>query len=192
MLNVQDLNFHSILGSVHVIPYDINAGFDPAGGLHHISSFAAQCLHNAIYLSDQSLLQASTHTPPSQADTLPESHASHDAQSNPNGLLYPSNGHRGRIAASRGAVGEGSAAEAAEQLAMLSLDRSRASSGKVVEVRVKLMQLKTPKYLRVNPCQPCFLSLFASLLRALVSCSCNQHSLAQISGMASASPAPCA
>ena len=96
-----------------------------------ISNFATQCLHNAIFLADQAAAHSSLSLHQSQpsSDTPAGSNSLHDALSNPNGLPYPSNGHRGAIGATRGNMEEGSAAEAAEQLAMLSLDRSRATSG---------------------------------------------------------------
>ncbi|KAA6422840.1 MAG: hypothetical protein FRX49_07375 [Trebouxia sp. A1-2] len=96
-----------------------------------ISNFATQCLHNAIFLADQAAARCSSsqHQPQPPSDTPAGSNSLHNALSNPNGLPYPSNGHRGAIGATRGNVEEGSAAEAAEQLAMLSLDRSRATSG---------------------------------------------------------------
>ncbi|KAL3136627.1 hypothetical protein ABBQ38_005867 [Trebouxia sp. C0009 RCD-2024] len=99
-------------------------------GTSNICSFATQCLHNTIYLCDQALPQP---TDPSSSHQAPVTTAeSSEARPNPNSALpnpsggpqYPSNGHRGRLG-----TAEGSAAEAAEQLAMLSLDRSRASSG---------------------------------------------------------------
>lgn len=97
-----------------------------AGGVQHRSvlDFATQCLQNAIYLCEQAAERSTSlqHTPADMQSL-------HDALSNPGGLSYPGNGHRGGIGAARGGVEQGSAAEAAEQLAMLSLDRSRASSG---------------------------------------------------------------
>lgn len=97
-----------------------------------VCSFATQCLHNTIFLCEQLLPHAKDQSSSSQAPGE-ASHRSSDttarsaeAPINPSvGLSYPSNGHRGRL----GTTKEGSAAEAAEQLAMLSLDRSRASSG---------------------------------------------------------------
>lgn len=107
--------------------------WDDAGVPPHqcISNFATQCLHNAIFLADQAAARCSSsqHQPQPPSDTPAGSNSLHNALSNPNGLPYPSNGHRGAIGATRGNVEEGSAAEAAEQLAMLSLDRSRATSG---------------------------------------------------------------
>lgn len=104
-----------------------------------LCSFATQCLHNVIFLCNQSLPQAHNGSTSSQASEEAAHRASDTTDKsaeaalktsggflNPSGgLPYPSNGHRGRLGTSR----EGSAAEAAEQLAMLSLDRSRASSG---------------------------------------------------------------
>ncbi|KAL3145529.1 hypothetical protein ABBQ32_003354 [Trebouxia sp. C0010 RCD-2024] len=99
-------------------------------GMSRICSFATQCLHNTIFLCDQALPQP---TEPSSSHQAPIISAeSSEALPNPSSALpnpssgpqYPSNGHRGRLG-----TAEGSAAEAAEQLAMLSLDRSRASSG---------------------------------------------------------------
>ncbi|DBB12250.1 TPA: hypothetical protein ACH3X3_006354 [Trebouxia sp. C0006] len=96
-----------------------------------ISEFATQCLHNAIFLADQAAARCSSSQQESNppANSPAGSNSLHDALPNPNGLPYPSNGHRGAIGATRGSVEEGSAAEAAEQLAMLSLDRSRATLG---------------------------------------------------------------
>ena len=91
-----------------------------------------QCLHNAVFLCNQALTQAADSSSSTQAAEQASHHPSDsaaesaNAQLNPSiGLPYPSNGHRGRFGSTR----EGSAAEAAEQLAMLSLDRSRASTG---------------------------------------------------------------
>ena len=107
----------------------VAAGSGEHTGVH---SFATQCLHNVIFLGNQLLPQAHDQTSSSQ---IPQeaSHSSSDATgksaeaplNSSGGLPYPSNGHRGRLGTTR----EGSAAEAAEQLAMLSLDRTRASSG---------------------------------------------------------------
>lgn len=96
-----------------------------------ISEFATQCLHNAIFLADQAAARCSSSQQESNppANSPAGSNSLHDVLPNPNGLPYPSNGHRGAIGATRGSVEEGSAAEAAEQLAMLSLDRSRATLG---------------------------------------------------------------
>lgn len=116
---------------------------DAAGeldGTSNICSFATQCLHNTIYLCDQALPQP---TDPSSSHQAPVTTAeSSEARPNPNSALpnpsggpqYPSNGHRGRLG-----TAEGSAAEAAEQLAMLSLDRSRASSGELISQAHTLM-----------------------------------------------------
>lgn len=94
--------------------------------------FAAQCLHNCTSLCDKSLDAPTT---PAQDPPHPQSRVfgSVEAGANPSdGLPYPSNGHRdGASGPARSAVGKGSAAEAAEQLAMLSLDRSRAASSKL-------------------------------------------------------------
>ena len=106
-----------------------------------LCSFATQCLHNVIFLCNQSLSPAHNGSSSPQAreeaahralDTTDKSAEAllktSGGLANPSGgLPYPSNGHRGRLGSSR----EGSAAEAAEQLAMLSLDRSRASSGEL-------------------------------------------------------------
>ena len=108
-----------------------------------VCSFATQCLKNAIFLCDQSLPQATDTSSSSQEASRRSSDATaetSDALQNPSsglpnpnsGLTYPSNGHRGRL----GSTKEGSAAEAAEQLAMLSLDRSRASTGKLIIVNI--------------------------------------------------------
>lgn len=99
-----------------------------------VCDFATQCLHNAIFLCNQSLPQTMPHSsssqPSGEALQPPSDHAAESTNSplSPStGLPYPNNGHRGRL----GSTKEGSAAEAAEQLAMLSLDRSRASSGEL-------------------------------------------------------------
>ncbi|DBA84865.1 TPA: hypothetical protein ACH3X1_005885 [Trebouxia sp. C0004] len=113
--------------------HSIPAQSSPAGVPPHqcISNFATQCLHNAVFLVDQAAARCSSsrHQSKPPSDSSAGSNSLHDALSNPNGLPYSSNGHRGAIGAARGSVEEGSAAEAAEQLAMLSLDRSRATLG---------------------------------------------------------------
>ena len=95
---------------------------------------ATQCLHNCTFLCDKSLDAPTT---PSEEPPQPQSRVfgSVEAGANPSdGLPYPSNGHRdGASGPARSAVGKGSAAEAAEQLAMLSLDRSRAASSKLLD-----------------------------------------------------------
>lgn len=126
---------------------------DAAGnvdGTSQIHSFATQCLHNTVFLCDQALPQPTDHSsssnhapetglprPPDTTAESPEalpnpsgglSHPSSTAANPSGGPGYPSNGHRGRL----GSTQEGSAAEAAEQLAMMSLDRSRASSGEIM------------------------------------------------------------
>lgn len=145
---------------------------DAAGewdGMSRICSFATQCLHNTIFLCDQALPQP---TEPSSSHQAPIISAeSSEALPNPSSALpnpssgpqYPSNGHRGRLG-----TAEGSAAEAAEQLAMLSLDRSRASSGKLVSQTHTLM---------LNPNANVFAILYVLFLR-----SCIQH--ATICGIA--------
>ena len=135
-LNTEGKGSHStwpMLKSVLPVVVMCSQKVDAAGdfnGTSRICSFATQCLHNAIFLCNQALPQptgrSSSHQAP--ATTAESSEAFPNPSStppNPSGVPhYPSNGHRGRLG-----TAEGSAAEAAEQLAMLSLDRSRASSG---------------------------------------------------------------
>lgn len=83
--------------------------------------FATQCLQNCVYLSHQSL-QHIVKSGNGQAEDPSSSLAG--------GGSHPSNGPKVVAAPARASVGKGSAAEAAQQMAMLSIDRSRAVSSK--------------------------------------------------------------
>lgn len=117
--------------ATHVCTADSEAAAHPS-----LVKFATQCLHNCTFLCDKSL-----DAPTTPVQELPHSQSrvfgSVEAGANPSdGLPHPSNGHRdGASGPARSAVGKGSAAEAAEQLAMLSLDRSRAASSKLLGPR---------------------------------------------------------
>lgn len=123
-----------------------------------VCSFVTQCLHNVIFLCNQLLPQASDQSVSSQVphgspDTTAKSVEAPGSSSsglpNPSGgLPCPSNGHRGRL----GSTKEGSAAEAAEQLAMLSLDRSRASSGEPDMSRYVCVCIYIHTYMTIHIC----------------------------------------